>query len=200
MKRGRECIRATLLALLLSVCAAPRSFAGDLPGDSVYQLPALLTTQGDESVPLSHYRGQPLLLTMFYGSCADTCPMVITAMQVYERQLDPARRARLRALMISFDATRDTPSRLRALAQMHRVDPARWTFASAAEPDARKIAALLGFQYRRHANGDYDHSVLIFLLDADGRIRARTGDMFGDQAFVTQLRDATAPVVPAMTR
>jgi len=39
------------------------------------------------------------------------------------------------------------------------------------------VAAVLGIQYRRLANGEYNHSSLIDVLDAQGRIVARSGKL-----------------------
>ncbi len=179
-----------LLGLAFSM-AASDGMAAELPADSMYQLQAQLTTQKATAVRLDLYRGYPTLVSMFYGSCPAACPMLITAMQVYESQLDPPSRARLRVLLVSFDAARDTPRRLAALASLHHADPERWTFASAAEPDAGRIAALLGLRYRRMANGEFDHSLLITLLDSDGRIVASTTSLLGDEGFQAKLRAAT---------
>ncbi|HLY51743.1 MAG TPA: SCO family protein [Steroidobacteraceae bacterium] len=172
--------------------------AADLPGDSIYQLHAQLTTQTAESAGLDLYRGHPTLIGMFYGSCPAACPMLITAMQVCESRLDEAAQARLRVLLVSFDAARDTPVQLDRLARLHRTDSARWTFSSADEADARRIAAALGVSYRRLPGGDFDHSLRITLLDENGRIVAATTTLIGDQDFAAKLRSATQ--APARAR
>jgi protein SCO1/2 len=177
-----------LLPLLLILCAA----AGGVPPDSVYQLHVRLTTQSGTSADLDLYRGQPVMLSMFYGSCPAACPMLITAMQVYESHLDPAARMRLRVLLVSFDPARDTPAQLAGVAALHRTDPARWTLSSAPDNDARKIAALLGISYRRQPDGSFDHSLLITLLDGQGRVLARTSKLVGDADFMSRLRAAAA--------
>lgn len=180
------------LCLLLACCAAGAGEGVATPAESIYQLHSRLTTQSGAPAQLDLYRGHPVLISMFYGSCPAACPMLITSMQVYESHLDAARRERLRALLISFDPARDTSERLAALAGLHRADPARWSFTSASDNDARKIAALLGFSYRRQANGDYDHSLLITLLDGEGRIVASTAKLHGDTQFQHALDAATA--------
>lgn len=187
MSRGRGWLGATLGLL----AATSVSLAAELPTNSIYQLNAQLTTQSATTAGLDLYRGSPTLISMFYGSCPAACPMLITAMQVYESHLDPAARVRLRVLLVSFDAARDTPQQLDSLASLHHADPKRWTFASAAESDARKIAAVLGFSYRRLANREFDHSLLITLLDSEGRIVASTKTLVGDEAFQATLRAAT---------
>ncbi|MDE0855781.1 MAG: hypothetical protein OSA97_15305, partial [Nevskia sp.] len=83
-------------------------------------------------------------------------------------------------------------SKLTGLARLHRADPQRWMFASAGESDARKIAALLGISYRRQPDGGFDHSLLITLLDRQGRVLSSTSKIVGDDAFQASLRQATA--------
>jgi len=175
------------------LAAASVCIPAEAPGDSIYQLHAQLTTQSAATAGLDLYRGHPTLISMFYGSCPAACPMLITAMQVYESHLDASSRARLRVLLVSFDAARDTPQQLDSVASLHHADPERWTFASASEPDARRVAAVLGFSYRRLANGEFDHSLLITLLDSDGRIVTSTTTLVGDERFQARLRGATQP-------
>jgi protein SCO1 len=194
MRPGRA-LRAAALACLATamggLSAAAAVPGGPLPADSLYQLRAQLRTQQARAAGFDLYAGHPTVVSMFYGSCPAACPMLITAIQVYESRLPEAGRARLRVLLVSFDAQRDTPSRLAELARLHRTDASRWTFASAADVDARKIAALLGFRYRRLSNGEFDHSLQISLLDPQGRLLASTTRLVGDTDFEARLRAAT---------
>jgi protein SCO1/2 len=173
----------TVLGLLLTATSNAQ------PDNSIYQAHIPVTTQSGKSATLDLYRGHPVLITMFYGSCPDVCPMLIMAMQGYEKQLDAQSRRKLRALVVSFDSARDTPEKLRAIAIMHRADKSRWMFASASEIEARKLAAMLNFQYRQKPDGNFDHSVLITLLDAEGRIVSATSKLSGDQEFINAIRD-----------
>lgn len=172
-------------AALCPLCAA------DPPTDSLYQLRMQLVTQDGTRQPFDLYRGHPTLLSMFYGSCPASCPMLITSLKVYVRQLPSPAQAQLRVLLVSFDPEHDTPQRLEALAREHNADPARWRFTSAAEPDARKLAALLGEQFRPLPAGGFDHSLLITLLDRDGRSLASTAKLIGDTRFQAALVAAT---------
>lgn len=161
-------------------------------GNSIYLAHIPLLTQHDKPAALDMYRGHPVLISMFYGSCPDVCPLLIMGMQGYERQLDATSQKNLRTLVVSFDAARDTPAQLQAIATMHHTDGRYWMFASADEINARTLAALLGIQYRHKPDGTFDHSVLITLLDSDGKIIASTGKLNGDGAFIAALRKATA--------
>ena len=54
----------------------------------------------------------------------------------------------------------------------------------------RKTAAVLGVRYRALANGEFNHSSVLILLDADGRIVARTEKMgrVPDPEFLAKVR------------
>jgi protein SCO1/2 len=76
-------------------------------------------------------------------------------------------------LLVSFDPERDTPQRLAELAALHGVDQNRWSLARASDEQVRELAAVLGLKYRRLDNGEFNHSSVISVLDADGTIQAR---------------------------
>jgi len=184
-------MRCELLWCWLTLTAAwPLHAAPEPPADSLYHLRAELLTESGARLPFDVDRGHPTLISMFYGSCPAACPMLITSLQVYERQLPPAARAHVRVLLVSLDQARDTPQRLGELAREHRADPGRWTFSSASPADARKIASLLGIQYRQLPDGGFDHSLLITLLDEEGRILTSTTRLVGDTQFEARLQAA----------
>jgi protein SCO1/2 len=183
-------MRRRLLRLIGAACAAlaPLAFGSELPGDSIYQLHATLTDQDGTALDLASGRGRPVLVSMFYTSCQMTCPMIISSIQHTLKALTPAERDRVRVLMISFDPARDTVEVLKRTARERGCDE-HWTLARTGEANARKIAALLGIQYRRLAGGDFSHSSVIEVLDADGRIVARSGMLDSvDPALVQALR------------
>jgi len=179
-----------IVLCIIILCPATFSHADELASDSLYRMAATLTTQQNHSAGLDLYRGHPVVISMFYGSCAAACPMLITAIQTYESRLDNSEREQLRVLMISFDAARDTPAHLLEVATTHGANAARWTFSSAPEQQARKIAALLGVQYRHMPDGEFEHSLLITLLDRDGRVLATTTKLYDDETFISALRAA----------
>ena len=86
---------------------------------------AELTDQDGKAHGLDVYRGHPVLVTMFYGSCPAACPLIIDTLRAIEKDLTPAQRADLRVLMISIDPERDTPEALKAArrAAAHRHQP-----------------------------------------------------------------------------
>jgi protein SCO1/2 len=153
-----------------------RAADAKLPGDSVYNLRATLTDQDGRALEWSSLRGQPVLASMFYTSCDMVCPMIFETLRWTLEALPAAEREPVKVLMVSFDPERDTVPVLKKTAQSHGCD-ARWTLARCDADTARKVAAALGIQYRRLASGEFNHSSTIELLDADGRIAARSGKL-----------------------
>lgn len=148
-------------------------------GDSVYALSASLVDQRGRTVGLDLFRGHPVLISMFYASCPDACPLLIADLQRMERELSPRIKADLRIVLVSLDPERDTPDPLQALARARQVDESRWRLLRAPEDTVRDIAALLGVKYRRLPDGSFNHSSVITLLDPDGAIVVRDDAMGG---------------------
>ncbi len=167
--------RALLLSASLCLPAiGVQSAQPALPGSSVYQLRPPLTDQNGQAFDIASLRGQPALVSMFYGSCDMVCPMIFQTIAQTVQTLPARDRVRVRVLMVSFDPQRDSVAVLKQLAQTHQCD-AQWTLARTDEDQARLLAAVLGVQYRRLPSGEFNHSSTVLLLDAQGRIVARSG-------------------------
>jgi protein SCO1/2 len=147
--------------------------AAPLAGESLYQLHAALTDQHGASLAFDAFRGQPVLMTMFYASCTSICPMLIGHLQRVEGLLPPAVREQTRVVLVSLDPERDTVAQLQALATRHGVDGKRWHFVRTPNSSVQEIAALLGVRYRRMPDGEISHSPVIALLNAEGIIASR---------------------------
>lgn len=195
-RAGRVDAGALLVAALWGALGAAAAAAAPpvaIPEDSVYRLPIELTTQAGERVGAALNHGRPTLVTMFYGSCTHACPLIVATLQMIERELGSAERAQTRVLMVSIDPDRDSPASLRALAERHRIDTARWTLAHASSGDVRSLAAVLGVRYRALPDGEFNHSTVLALLDRQGRIVARTSTLGQpDEGFMEQLRRVLA--------
>ncbi|MCX7515039.1 SCO family protein [Frateuria hangzhouensis] len=176
-----------LLLTLAALLAGGVHAASPLPTDSVYQMAVPLTGQDGHTAPLAARRGEPQLVSMFYTSCTMVCPMIIDTMKATRRAAGEPGRVGL--LAVSFDPARDNVDALRRYAAAHRLDARWWTLARTEPQDTRALAALLGVQYRKLPDGEYNHSSALLLLDGEGRIVARTS-IIGriDPEFVAAVR------------
>ncbi len=189
-----------IAVLALCACAglalaAPRVQAqaqAPLPQDSLYQLRLPLTDQNGRTRDWGSLRGKPQLVSMFYTSCQYICPLIVDSGKAIERQLTPAQQGRLGILLVSMDPQRDTPAALRKVVAQRKLDTARWTLAAPRKDHVRPAAAVLGIRYRELADGEFNHTSALVLLDAQGRVLARSEQMGSqpDPAFVAAVRAA----------
>ncbi len=178
------------------VAAKPVSAAAQaLPGDSVYQLALPLVDQSGRQFDWRSRRGQPQLVSMFYTSCQYICPLIIDSGLAVEKALTPAQKARLGVLLISMDPARDTPAALGTVATRRGLPADRWSLAAPRADDVRTVAGVLGVRYRALDDGEFNHTSALVLLDADGRIVARTEQMGtrADPEFVAAVRRTLGP-------
>lgn len=149
--------------------------------DSLYLLEGSYTDQTGAKVGLDTFRGQPVLISMFYGSCHGACPLLITNIKKLIGELDPAARERVKVVLVSFDPEHDTTSSLGALFDAHGLDAAKWKFLRTDAPKVQELAAVLGIKYRFAPDGSINHSSVITLLGDKGVIQARVeGDQPND--------------------
>lgn len=188
----RHCLMwACLLGLAVgSAGAAPTPHAKtDWPSDSVYQLRLRLTDQNGRAFDMDSLGGAPVLVSMFYTSCEFVCPMLVDTMRNAQTQLSVQERGRLQMLLVSIDPARDTVAVLQHTAQERALDATQWRLARTEAPAVRKLAAVLGIQYRALPSGDFNHTTALILLDAQGRIVARSNQLgTADPEFVSQIR------------
>jgi protein SCO1 len=183
--------------LLLAICLLPAfvrsADAAALPSDSIYQLNVALTDQNGRSVSLADHRGHPVVVTMFYSSCQFVCPRIIEALKKTESSLKAQNAAQVPIVMVTFDPARDDVAALKHVGEERGLDPALWTLARTDPQTVRKLAASLQIQYRELPSGEFNHTSVLILLDADGRMIAKTSELGqADPAFVAQIKTVSA--------
>ncbi len=184
-------MRRLLACALMLFAFAGAAGAAENGTTSLYNLEAPLRGQDAREIGLDVYRGHPVMITMFYGSCPMACPLIIDTMRAIERDLDARQRADLRVLMVSIDPRRDTPRALAELAKTRRIDTTRWTLAQADEATVRKLAATLGIQYRELPSGEFSHASIITVLDGRGELLGQSTELGrADPKLLEVLRQA----------
>lgn len=187
----------SMACLLVACLLAPgpaAAAAAALPDDSIYRLEDRFSDQAGQSFTLADRRGKPQLVAMFYTSCRYICPLIVDSAKGVEHRLTPEERARLGILLVSLDPARDDTAALASVAAKRKLDPARWTLARTEAAGVRRVAALLGIRYRALADGEFNHSSVLVLLDAQGRVLARTEKLgtVPDPAFLAAVKAALA--------
>lgn len=143
-----------------------------------------------KTVSLSELRGRPLVLSLVYTSCHDTCPTITNQLS---RMLPIARDAlgagRFRVVSIGFDTPNDTPERMRQYARSRGAQADEWLFLSADPATIEALTRELGFQYQSSPRG-FDHIAQTTVIDAEGRVyRQVYGESFEPPALVEPLKE-----------
>jgi len=122
--------------------------------------------------------------------------MIVDGAKSIQQSLTEEERTRLGVTLISLDPKRDTPQVLARMQKERDLDRARWTLATPDPQDVRAIAGLLGIRYRELADGEFNHTTVLVLLDANGRMIARTEKVGGqpDPSFLAAVRRALVPL------
>jgi protein SCO1/2 len=157
-------------AAVLPPCCRPLTAQTNYTDKSLFQLDSVWTSDTGRRVKLGVLRGRPQVVAMFFASCQFTCPLTVSDMQRIEAALPENLRTNTDFLLVSFDSVRDTPAALKAYRAKRELSNQNWTLLRGEPDDVRELAALLGVIYKQDANGDFAHSNVITLLNAEGEI------------------------------
>jgi protein SCO1/2 len=170
-KFGLAGLAAALLAAASPATPAPtRTVLADPP--RALSDFALTTAEG-KTLRLSELRGAPVLVFFGFAHCPTVCPTALSQLRMLE--LNHAKDlGKTRIVVISVDGERDTPAML-----SEWLKPISPTFIGLTGPanTVHNIAAQVSaafFKGAKQPGGDYlvEHNSQIFLLDAQGRMRA----------------------------
>lgn len=162
----------------------------DAPSASGW-LDAAFTTSDGNAVALAASNGHVRIVTMMYAHCPGICSMAVATLGRIENLLPATERDRLQVLALTLDPAEDSLASLTEFRQQHGINSARWTLGRPSSESVARIADGLGITYRAMPDGTVDHQSIFALLDANGRIIARTSNTQNpDPRFVAHVRHA----------
>ena len=189
------------LLLLLAACKAPAGdttragrdadYDYEAPAPGSYTLPvikpaadgALLDTKGQSLRLRALTRDRVTVMSFIYTRCAaaKACPYATgVLMQLHRASADDAALAKeLRLVSMSFDPVNDTPERMTAYSALasQRPTAAPWHFVTTRSPsELQPILDAYGQAVDKKKNpldpaGPLNHTLRVFLIDREGRIR-----------------------------
>ena len=178
-------------------CCRPALPAGKPTDTSLYLLDSKWTSDVGKIIPLSVLRGRPQIVAMFFTHCEYACPILVNDMKKLQAALPADVRAKVDFLLVSFDTKRDKPESLAAFRKKETLPVTSWTLLRGAADDVRELAALLGINYAPDARGQFAHSNLITVLNAEGEIAFQQPGLNGDPAaLVAAIGKLFAPKQP----
>ena len=167
-----------------------------LTDNSLFHLDSTWTNDAARAIKLVAFQGRPLVVTMFFSSCAYACPILVHDMKRIEAALPENIRTNVGFVLISFDTDRDTPPVLAQFRARHKL-PANWILLRGGTDDVLELAALLGIKFKKDARGDFAHSNVVSLLDQNGEILLQQIGLNRDPAPVSSaLENLFKPPTP----
>lgn len=157
-------------------CAKPAAQAASSLRDpvtadaSIYQLPGTWTDQDNHSVSLQELKGKVQVVAMIFTHCGYACPRLVQEMRDIRDSLPAADREGVHYVLVSFDSERDDPAQLRRYARQQALD-GQWQLLHGNARQVRELSLLLNVKYQEGADGNYNHSNAVFILDKYGAVR-----------------------------
>lgn len=134
-----------------------------------------LVDQHGERISLSRFQGTPVLLTFAFGHCQTVCPAIV-------HDLDVARRTAgvdLPMVVVTLDPWRDSPDRLKAIADGWRLGPRDHVLSGSVDEVERLLDAFGVLRRRDTRTGEVEHVATTMLIGASGRIAWRVDGGWG---------------------
>jgi len=132
-----------------------------------------LVDQRGEPLTLVSLRGGPVLVDFVFTRCPGPCPILTGLHRDVRESLSDAARARVHSVSITLDPAYDTPEVLRAYTEARRLDTENWSFVTGPVEEVDAVVRAWGVGSVRGPDGEIEHTVVTFLVDADGRIAKR---------------------------
>lgn len=177
------------VAMQFAACMPSGAQASGPPGGTSISF-TLIAADGN-AVSEQTYRGKWLVVYFGYTSCPDVCPTTLVEIAGALEKLGP-RAAGMQALFVTIDPKRDTPDVLGEYAQSF--DPRIVGLTGTPAQIALAARSFKVFYERRDTDDGgyaYDHTTLIYLVDADGKfVKALAGDT-GAQEIADALASLT---------
>jgi protein SCO1/2 len=174
-------------------CSASMAPAAALTDKSLYQLTDNWTNDTGQTIKLASLAGRPQIVAMFFANCQYACPLLVYQMQQIEAALPETVRTNIGFVLVSFDTERDSVEALHNYRLQRGLDLNRWTLLRGSPDSVLDLAALLGVQFKKDARGEFLHSNLITLLNAQGEIAyQKTGLTFETEQMVQRVEGLAA--------
>ena len=140
-------------------------------------------------VRLSDFDGKPVIVSLVYTACSQSCPILIEYLaDAVEVARDAFGAGRFMVLTVGFDSSADTPQRMRAYAATHGISDSDWLFLSGEQETVDRLMDQLGFLRSPSPQG-YEHIAQTSIVDSRRRVHSHVyGATFEPPALVAPLK------------
>lgn len=160
---------------------------------------ARLIDQDGKSFSLSDLEGEVLVVTFLYTHCdlPSMCPLTTARLSGARELVMEENLVGVRFVVVSFDAERDDPDRLKEYAVKYGMDRPDVVFATGSPEELERLSAAFKTFYRATRPGVYDHNIVVSIVDGDGVLQQ---DFFGTGWTSEELVASVRKVIVASDR
>jgi protein SCO1 len=164
--------------------------------DRIRSLPLL--DQDGKPTSINAFAGRTLVLNFIFTHCVMACHTQVKSLKAVRAALPAETRARVRFLSVSIDPSRDTPDTLRQYARTMGIDDADWRVATASADHIAELARGLAVKRQSLPDGQIDHTLVVIVFDAQGRLIQRyAGAEVNTARLVREINDVVRLFDPA---
>jgi protein SCO1/2 len=153
------------------------------------------TNELGRAVSTREFKGQALVFTFFFTRCPypTFCPFLSHSFADTQTKMQAMAGGpkNWHLLSISFDTEVDSPSTLKAYAEVYHYGPEHWSFVTGDLSDITAIADQVGAYFGHDESGGITHNLRTVVVDAQGRVQR----VFTDNRWTSD--DLAAEIVKA---
>lgn len=148
------------------------------------------TDSSGKGLQLHDLKGKPLVLSLIFTSCSQTCPMTTRHLSsVVEKARETLGHDKFSVAVLGFDSQFDSPQAMKYFAKKQGIEDADWKLLSADPKTIKLFTKELGFLFYTSPNG-FDHMVQATIIDADSVIyRQVYGEVFDTPLLIEPLKE-----------
>lgn len=149
-----------------------------------------LTDASGRGLKLHDLLGKPLVLSLIFTSCYQTCPVTTRYLaSVVEKARKTLGHDKFSVAVLGFDSQKDSPQAMKYFAKKQGIENANWHLLSADPKTIKALTKELGFLFFTSPSG-FDHMVQASVIDAKGIIyRQVYGEVFNTPLLVEPLKE-----------
>ena len=148
------------------------------------------TDASGKGLTLHDLKGKPLVLSLIFTSCYQTCPMTTRYLSsVIEKARTTLGHDKFAVAVLGFDSQFDNPQAMKHFAEKQGIDDAGWHLLTADPKTIKAFTKEIGFLFFTSPSG-FDHMVQATIIDADSVIyRQVYGEVFDTPLLVEPLKE-----------